>query len=130
MRIVAIVLVSLFLVPALAGAFPGDGTRYGEQTDQCDNRLYTQGSKASCLRYDAGPSAASGKLGERYFLWLDPMECGAAVPTCVRIALPLSDNAITGLPGLVAVLYGDTNGINGLQRNHILNRPPDNLILV
>lgn len=130
MRIVAYILVALFLIPAIASALPGDGTRLGPQTDQCDNRLYVEGTRSSCLRFDIGPTAASSRIGEYNYLWLDPMNCEAAVPTCFSLTIPNNKNAITGAMALVGLLYAETNGISGLQRQKLGVTPPDALILV
>lgn len=128
-RMVAIFFVALFVAAPLAIGAPGDGRHHG-QNDMCPNEIFLDGSKPSCLRIDLDGTSATvtDRTGPSLFLWLGDLGCDEAL--CHLPDRTPSKNIVTGSSGLFGILYGDTNGVPGLQRILIGGTPPDGVLLV
>lgn len=119
MRIVAI---SLFLM-LVATAIPVQADPL-ERIDECENRLYLPTERTqSCLRFDlkerGAPQSIQDENGRYVFLWIAD-EGGDAKNRA-------------GMDSVVGTLYGDTNGLIGLQRTAIKQAwgaGPDSALLI
>lgn len=120
-------IVALFAIPLLVfAAIPASAGPMGPQ-DQCDDQVYTLTEEGTtCLRFSTynAPEEFTDRAGEHVFLWLGVPEA----------KLSDSTNAITGTPSIVGILYGDTNGAGGLQREKKFTggsmRPADAALLI
>ncbi len=133
MRVVAIALTCLLLaIPAIA--LPGDGSKVGTY-DSCANAVGTAATNCLRLTLTVGsaspPSQATNVVGQHLYLWLGAAECRSTA--CSELP-PNQSTTIYGTPTRVGIIFGDTNGIPGLQRNPVVQGgttfPADHSILV
>lgn len=121
MRPVAIIAILLLLPFTLADARPLN------HWDECRNEGVSPTARDNCIRLDLHTreepvEEALESTGKHWFLWLGTPEA----------KLTESENVFTGQQGLVPLLYGDTNGLEGLQRtggNYGGYRAADSLVL-
>lgn len=118
MRIVALSLVTLLI----AAAVPADADPMSAK-DECENRVYLPSERTQmCLRIDlaSAPAQAREPVGDRMFL-MTADEPGDA-------------KTQAGTTTVLGTLYGDSNGLDGLQRSSITvvgkYRPADDALLI
>lgn len=119
MKTVAFALLTLLVaaVPTHAEPLPGGW-------DECDDEIYLTPDKTSCKRIEIAEAGAPPQVtettGNRLFLW-------GGVPD------DESRSSVTGSSSVLGTLYGDSNGIRGLQRESFLYhgpRAPDHSLLI
>lgn len=121
MRPVAIITALLLLLLSVT-TVEADHRRLNE-FDECSNHSISA-STNNCIRFDQRSAPEELEDGGKYwFLWL-------GIPPAT---VSESRNVFTGQQALVPVLYGDTNGLEGLQRkagNYGGHYLADNVVLL